>query len=287
MNPRKLWYDNVESIDATEPQTAIFRLKRPQPSLLLMLASGYAPIYPAHVPLSELRTKCVGTGPFKLKEYRQGELIELVKNSDYFVKGRPYLDGIRYTIIKERGTRYSALQTGRQDIPFIWEVAKTAAETTKQAVPQLVMIETSTNVNDHIVVNFRRPLFKDPKIRLAISLAVDRKGYIQAGRQGAAIMGGVMLPKPYGVWGLSEAEQKKIPGFGDPAKQKAEATKLLAELGYGPSKPLKVSVSTRAIAIYVDIAKFHNRPTQAGRDRSHPRANRDRSVASEDDARRV
>ena len=36
-----------------------------------MLASGYAPIYPAHVPLSELRTKCVGTGPFKLKEYRQ------------------------------------------------------------------------------------------------------------------------------------------------------------------------------------------------------------------------
>ena len=173
-----------------------------------------------------------GTGPFKLKEYRQGELIELVKNSDYFVKGRPYLDGIRYTIIKERGTRYSALQTGRQDIPFIWEVAKTAAETTKQAVPQLVMIETSTNVNDHIVVNFRRPLFKDPKIRLAISLAVDRKGYIQAGRQGAAIMGGVMLPKPYGVWGLSEAEQKKIPGFGDPAKQKAEATKLLAELGY-------------------------------------------------------
>src|SRR5438309_6141608 len=256
VNPRKLWYDNVESIDATEPQRVIFRLKRPQPSLLLMLASGYAPIYPAHVSLSELRTKCVGTGPFKLKEYRQGELIELVKNSDYFVKGRPYLDGIRYTISKERSTRYSALQTGRQDIPFIWEVAKTAAETTKQAVPQLVMIETSTNVNDHIVVNFRRPLFKDPKIRLAISLAVDRKGYIQAGRQGAAIMGGVMLPKPYGVWGLSEAEQKKIPGFGDPAKQKAEATKLLAELGYGPSKPLKISVSTRAIAIYVDIASF-------------------------------
>ena len=109
----------MESIDATEPQSVIFRLKRPQPSLLLMLASGYSPIYPAHVSLSELRTKCIGTGPFKLKEYRQGELIELVKNPDYFAKGRPYLDGIRYTIIKERGTRYSALQTGRQDIPFI------------------------------------------------------------------------------------------------------------------------------------------------------------------------
>lgn len=215
VNPRKLWYENVESIDASGPQSVIFRLKRPQPSLLLMLASGYAPIYPAHVPVSELRSKCVGTGPFKLKEYRQGELIELVKNPDYFVKGRPYLDGIRYTIIKERGTRYSALQAGRQDIPFPWEVAKTIAETTKHALPQLGLVEASTNVNDHILVNFTRPTFQEPKIRMAISLAVDRKGYIQAGRQGAAIIGGVLLPKPYGVWGLPEAEQRKLPGFGD------------------------------------------------------------------------
>ena len=256
VNPRKLWYENVESVEAPDPQTVVFRLKRPQPSLLLMLASGYSPIYPAHVPVSELRSKCVGTGPFKLKEYRQGELIEMVKNPDYFVKGRPYLDGIRYTIIKDRGTRYSALQAGRQDIAFIWEVAKTIAETTKHALPQLVLVETSTNVNDHIIVNYRLPMFKDPRIWKAINLAVDRKGYIQAGRQGAAIIGGVMLPRPYGVWGLPEEEQRKLPGFGDPAKQKAEAKKLLAEAGYGPSKPLKFAVSTRAIPTYVDIASY-------------------------------
>jgi peptide/nickel transport system substrate-binding protein len=256
VNPRKLWYENVESIDASTPDAVVFRLKRPQQSLLLMLAAGWSAIYPAHVPVAELRSKCLGTGPFKLKEYRQGELIEMVKNPDYFIKGRPYLDGIRYTIIKDRSTRYAALQTGRQDIPFIWEVAKTSAETTKQAVPKLALLESSTNVNDHILVNFRRPMFKDPKIRTAISLAIDRKGYIQAGRQGAAIIGGVLLPKPYGVWGLPEAEQKKIPGFGDPAKQRAEAKKLLAELGYGPSKPLKISVSTRAHPIYIDIASY-------------------------------
>lgn len=256
VNPRKLWYENVESVEASTPDAVVFRLKRPQPSLLLMLASGYSVIYPAHVPVSELRAKCVGTGPFKLKEYRQGELIEMVKNPDYFIKGRPYLDGIRYTIIKDRSTRYAALQAGRQDIPFIWEVAKTPAETAKQAVPKLTLIESSTNVNDHILVNLTQPLFKDPKMRLAITLAVDRKGYIQTGRQGAGIIGGVMLPKPYGVWGLPEAEQRKIPGFGDPAKQKAEAKRILAELGYGPSKPLKFTVSTRAIPIYVDIAGY-------------------------------
>jgi peptide/nickel transport system substrate-binding protein len=256
VNPRKLWYENVASIETPDPETVVFRLKRPQPSLLLMLASGYSPVYPAHVPPAQLRTRCVGTGPFKLKEYRPGEYLELVKNPDYVIKGRPYLDGIRYVIIKERGTRYSAIQAGRQDIAFPFEISKTIAESVKQAVPNMVLVETSNNVNDHILVNFKRPLFRDPKVRRAISLAIDRKGYVQAGRQGAAIPGGMMLPSPYGVWGLPERVQANMPGFGDPAKNKAEAKKLLAEAGYGPGKPLKVTVSTRAIATYVDIASF-------------------------------
>src|SRR4029434_5578052 len=91
VNPRKLWYDNIEAIEAPDPYTVVFRLKKPQPSLLPMLASGYSPIYPAHVPLAELKNKCVGTGPFKLKENKPGELVEYVKNPDYFVKGAPSL----------------------------------------------------------------------------------------------------------------------------------------------------------------------------------------------------
>src|SRR2546430_1082687 len=72
LNPRREWYANVESIDAVDPQTVAFRLKRPQQSLLLMLASGFTPIYAAHVPAASYRTGCVGTGPFKVKEWRKG-----------------------------------------------------------------------------------------------------------------------------------------------------------------------------------------------------------------------
>ena len=50
INPRKDWYTNVEAIEVPETHTVVFRLKRPQPSLLMMLASGYTPIYAAHVP---------------------------------------------------------------------------------------------------------------------------------------------------------------------------------------------------------------------------------------------
>jgi peptide/nickel transport system substrate-binding protein len=86
VNPRKLWYENVEAIEVPDPATVVFRLKRPQPSLLLMLASGYSPVYPAHVPLADFKNRCVGTGPFKLKENKPGEYVEYVKNPDYFVK---------------------------------------------------------------------------------------------------------------------------------------------------------------------------------------------------------
>jgi peptide/nickel transport system substrate-binding protein len=137
LNPRKLWYGQVQAIEAPDPGTVIFRLKRPQPSLLMMLASGYSPVYPAHVPAAELRTRCVGTGPFKLKEYRPGELIEYVRNPDYFKKGLPYLDGIRFIIIKERGTRIAALQAGRLDVAMPSETTIPARDQLRRAVPTI------------------------------------------------------------------------------------------------------------------------------------------------------
>src|SRR5712691_2456497 len=131
-NPRREWYTNVESIDAIDPQTVVFRLKRPQPSLLLMLASGFTPIYAAHVPAASYRTGCVGTGPFRVKEWRKGEFVEYVKNTDYFVKGRPYLDGLRYLIIAERGTATAALQAGIVDVAFPGETTKGIADQLKK-----------------------------------------------------------------------------------------------------------------------------------------------------------
>jgi peptide/nickel transport system substrate-binding protein len=77
VNPRKEWYDNVEAIEAADPHTVVFRLKRPQTSLLLMLASGDSPVLPAHVPVAEQRARCVGSGPFRFKEWRKGSHIIL------------------------------------------------------------------------------------------------------------------------------------------------------------------------------------------------------------------
>jgi peptide/nickel transport system substrate-binding protein len=256
INPRKDWYANVTSIEAPDPHTVIFHLKRPQPSLLMMLASGYSPVYPAHVPPAEFRSRCVGTGPFKLKEWKQGEYIELVKNPDYWAKGRPYLDGIRYIIIQERGTRFAALQAGRLDISFPGEGTKPLADQLKASGAKLVFTTVGSNVNDNLLLNSKKPPFDNPKVRLAFSYAIDRHAYTKAVHQDGAVVGASMQPKPYGFWGLLDADVKKLPGNGKSADDKATAKKLLAEAGFTPSNPLKVEVKTRAIALYVDFSSF-------------------------------
>ena len=221
-----------------------------------MLASGYSPVLPAHVPLAEHRSRCVGTGPFKFKEWKRGQYVDLVKNSDYFVKGRPYLDGVRYVVVVERGTRVAALQTGQVDVAYPGDTTVAIAEQLRASVPRMVFTETATNVSENLLLNTKRPPFDNVKVRRAVSLAIDRPAYVKAVHAGSAIVGAAMAPKPWGAWGLLQKDTVQLPGYGKGEEEKARARKLLAEAGFGPANPLKVEMSTRAIAIYLDFASF-------------------------------
>ena len=126
------------------------------------------------------------------------------------------------------------------------ETTKAASEQLKAAVPKLVVTPFSTNVTDNIIMNVKKPPFDNPKVRLAVSYAIDRRGLIQAVHQGGAMLGVAMPPKPHGVWGLPEKDLLALPGYGKPADMKTQARKLLAEAGITPQKPLKVEMVTRA-----------------------------------------
>lgn len=256
LNPRKDWYANVEAIEAPDPYTVVFRLKRPQPSILMMLASGYSPVYAAHVPAAAYRTGCIGTGPYRLKEWRKGEFVEYVKNPDYFIKGRPYLDGLKYIIIAERGTRTAALRAGQVDVAFPGETSKTTSEELKKAVPQLVVTPVSESVSNNIIMNVKKAPFHNVKVRLAVSHAIDRHALTSAVSQGGAVVGASMAPKPWAFWGLPEKELMRLPGYGTPAAEKETARRLMREAGFTRQSPLHVEMVTRALAIYVDMASF-------------------------------
>ena len=58
----------------------------------MLLAYGWSPIYPCHVPVAQMRQGPIGTGPFKFVEFRPNEYIKLTRNTDYWKPGLPYLE---------------------------------------------------------------------------------------------------------------------------------------------------------------------------------------------------
>ena len=72
-NPRKIWWHNLKEVVANGDHEVSFQLNRPQASFLALFATGYNPVYPCHVSAAEMRTKPVGTGPFKFVEFKSNE----------------------------------------------------------------------------------------------------------------------------------------------------------------------------------------------------------------------
>ena len=79
-----------------------FHLKRPQPALLALLASGYSPVYPCHVPPAQMRQHPIGTGPFKFVEFKPNEYIKVAQEPGLLEdRAGPISTAIEYTIIAE------------------------------------------------------------------------------------------------------------------------------------------------------------------------------------------
>src|SRR5215831_17113612 len=246
LNPRKSWYRNLEEVSVNGDYEVTFRLKRPQPSFLALLASGWSPVYPCHVPARDMRTRPIGTGPYKFVEFKPNELIRVTRNPDYWKPGYPRLDGIEYTIIPSISTRILGFVAGKFDtvtgvtVPLLKDVRSQAPQAICEVVP--------TNVPRTLLVNPAAPPFDNPDLRRAMALTLDRRAFIDIITEGLGDIGGVMLPAPEGVWGMPPEMLKSLPGYDpDVAKNRAEARKIMKGLGYGPDKRIAVKVSIRNI----------------------------------------
>jgi peptide/nickel transport system substrate-binding protein len=255
INPRKSWYSNVEDVIANGDYEATFHLKRPQPALLALLASGWAPVYPCHVSPRDMRSHPIGTGPFKFVEFKPNEVVRVTKNRDYWKEGRPYLDGIEWTIIKDTSTRNLAFIAGTVDMYSPHNITIPILKDIKSRAPQAICEVAPTNVNRTLIINREKPPFNDAELRRAMSLTLDRKAFIDIITEGQGDIGGTMLPGPEGVWSMPPELLNTLPGYDpDVAKNRTAAHKILEKLGYGPNKRLAVTVSTRNVPGYRDAA---------------------------------
>src|SRR5438067_4775093 len=255
LNPRKAWYRNLDEITTNGDYEVTFYLKRPQPYLVALLASGQSPVYPCHVPLRQMRQHPVGTGPFKFVEFKPNEHIKVVRNADYWKPGRPYLDGIEYTIIPNRSTAMLSFIAGKFDMTFPFEVSIPMLKDVKSQAPQAICDLAPGNASTNLIMNRDNPPFDNPKLRTALAYALDRKAFIDILAEGKGDIGGAMQPLPAGIWGLPAEMLQTLPGYGaDVEKNREEARKIMQSLGYGPDKHLAVKVSARNIPIFRDPA---------------------------------
>jgi peptide/nickel transport system substrate-binding protein len=254
INNRSGWYFNLESITTNGPYEATMHMKRAQPAFLALLASGFSPVYPCHVPPRDMRIHPIGTGPFKFVEFKGNESMKVTRNPDYWKAGRPYLDGIEYTVIPNRSTAMLSFIAGKFDMTFPYEVTVQGLKDILSQYPAAVCDLTSTNVAANIVMNIAPP-FDNLDLRKAVIMAVDRKAFVDILFEGKADVGGAMMPAPDGAWGLPPEMLHTLPGFSsDVAKSREEARTIMRGLGYGPDKHLPVKLSTRNLPTYRDSA---------------------------------
>jgi peptide/nickel transport system substrate-binding protein len=198
LNYRETWWVNVSKTTTGEHE-ATLHLKRPQPALLAMLASGDTPIYPCHVSPRDMRSHPIGTGPFKFVEYKANQNIKVARNPDYWKPGRPYLDGVEYTIIPNRSTAILGFIAGKFDMTFPYEVTIPLLKDIKTQAPQAICEVGMASETIGMLVNRTVAPFDNPDLRRAMALTLDRKSFIDILGQGEGEIGGTLMPPPNGV----------------------------------------------------------------------------------------
>lgn len=230
---------SISKVEALDKHTMKISLKEPFAPILSILATAwYTAVVPYDfAPQNNLNEKASGTGPFMLVEYVPNDHVTLKANPNYWEKGYPCLDTVRYNIIPDQQAQISAFRQGNADI---------VALTDPKFIPILkdnpgsTLIEPAGSVNESgLGINTAEGPTKDVRVRRALSLATDRKGVIDTvlfgyGEVGTKISCGKV---PYG-W--CEGKDPPLPYYQyDPEG----ARKLLAEAGYPNGLDLTMQVS--------------------------------------------
>lgn len=235
VSARRASYGAVDRVEAPTPESVVFRLKYPSAAMLANLASPWNYIYKAEILEQDPRwyeKNIMGTGPFKFGEYVSGSHWTGTKNGDYFDRGKPYLDSFRAIFIGDTAAQVSAIRSGRAHIEFRG-FTPSARDDLVRAMGDQVTVQESTWLTVLVVtVNTEKPPFNDPRVRRALTLALDRWEGSKALSQIAFVkdVGGLM--RTGSPFAMPESDLTNLAGYGrDVNVARTEARRLLQEAG--------------------------------------------------------
>lgn len=182
---------------------------------------------------SEFNTHPTGTGPYKLFQLEHSKNIILVANENYF-EGRPKIDKISFHVIADPLTRFLMLKSGELDIGNI-EPMQFEKQLSKDFFKKFDIYENISFSYTYLGFNLRLDKFKNPKVREALSLAINRTELADIlFFKHAKICTGPFLPRTKAF----------NPDVKAPKQNIKKAKQLLKEAGYDEKHPLKFEIVT-------------------------------------------
>jgi peptide/nickel transport system substrate-binding protein len=248
----------VASVEAVDPHTVAFQLKFPAAPFLPSLASAWCRVAAKHVlakhgDLNAAEAQ-IGTGPFKFKKYERGSLIEWERNPDYFIKGLPYLDGVKQFILVAAPTQLAAAKASKVMLWDAWPpMRKTQADELQRSRDDVDIYQAPINTMFIIFLNAAKPPFNNADLRRAVNLAIDRQELVSKALEGAGVPCAILDPKLVGDFALPLDEVAKAPGCRQPKEQDIAEAKRLVEKHHPGG--LDIEIATRAVGNYVDRAQ--------------------------------
>ncbi len=159
------WWTSIETPDK---YTVIFKSDKPRP-----LAFDFFEFLNIAEPTSANdSSKAVGTGPFKFVEWKQNDSLTLVKNANYWLSGRPYLDGINMSIITDPQARTTRFEGGALDAVINLSVTDFVR---LQSDPNYVSHRNAQGGFSCFGVNCKVAPWDNKQARQALLYAVDRQ----------------------------------------------------------------------------------------------------------------
>jgi peptide/nickel transport system substrate-binding protein len=241
-------YLMVDTIEAPDRNTVVFKLKFPTTAFLPALADPFTYIYKKDILEKDPRwyeKNVMGSGPFRFAGYETGQSIKGERNPDYFKPGLPYLDGFVAIYAPKQATRLEAIRADRAAAEFRGLPPSARDQLVKEGGDKITVQESDWNCANLITANHQKKPFDDVRVRRALALALDQWNGAPALAKIATVntVGGIVFPgSPLAA---TKEELHKLPGYWpDIEKARAEARRLLKEAG---AEGLKFELMNRNI----------------------------------------